>query len=177
MALCSARLILSKIPKRKPNHHGCPQRSLGTSAVLNAKRIVERQEDGVTVIKGEFVESPHAANLISSTKPGCSLCRLGIDRVTHDDVLILSQFMDSKGKMLPMEVTKLCLKQHRRVSSALYQAQRLGLIKTEEHAPRERWQELNNYFGKTRTRTDFGKPKIDIREFLRKPTMKPFWKA
>lgn len=105
MAFPSARLGFSRLPKFFTKHKLCAFRNIGTSAGLNAKRIVEREEDNITVIRGEFVESPHAGNVISSAEPGCPLCRLGVHNVTHDDVLILSQFMDKEGSMLPQKVS------------------------------------------------------------------------
>ncbi|OQR78462.1 28S ribosomal protein S18a [Tropilaelaps mercedesae] len=107
----------------------------------------------------------------------CSLCRMGIHNVRHTDVLVISQFMDRHGEILPRQITGLCAQQYRRVSISLYQAQRVGLIQNKRHTPKERWQELNNYFGKTRTKVDFGKPKINIWDFLKKPSEKKFWEA
>lgn len=123
------------------------------------------------MIEGVFVDSPRKGAVVKSkhTSSACPLCRLGIKFINHTDVLILSQFMDSQGNMLPRNVTGLCAKQHNIVNTLLYKAQRTGLIYKEEHAPKERWQELNNYFGHTKLKIDFGKPLIDITEYLRKP--------
>ncbi|KAH9376073.1 hypothetical protein HPB48_007263 [Haemaphysalis longicornis] len=131
----------------------------------------ETEVDGARVIEGVFVDSPRKGTVIKSkhTSSACPLCRLGIKFINHTDVLILSQFMDSQGNMLPRNVTGLCAKQHNIVNTLLYKAQRTGLIYKEEHAPKERWQELNNYFGRTKLKIDFGKPLIDITEYLRKP--------
>ncbi|XP_022697811.1 uncharacterized protein LOC111265414 isoform X1 [Varroa jacobsoni] len=152
------------------------------SAVCALKKIVHREENGVTVIEGTFVDSPHkekllrpAASAIETETRSCSLCSLGIHDVKHTDVLIISQFMDRNGNILPQKVTGLCFRQHKLISLRLYEAQRCGLIPSEVHKPNERWQELNNYFGITKTKVDFGKPKIDIRDFLKKPSNKKVW--
>uniref|UniRef100_G3MKT7 28S ribosomal protein S18a, mitochondrial n=1 Tax=Amblyomma maculatum TaxID=34609 RepID=G3MKT7_AMBMU len=133
--------------------------------------VRESQEGNTTVIEGVFVDSPRKGRVIEPkhTSSACPLCRLGLKKINHTDVLILSQFMDSQGNMLPRDVTGLCFKQHRIVSALLYQAQRTGLIYKEEHTPKERWQELNNYFGRTKLKIDFGKPLIDITQYLEKP--------
>jgi len=177
---------------------------LHTSAVWRLKEIVRREEKsssagGVTLLEGVYVASPRKGKLIpavgdttvpvaagapaqstvtevpAQSSPGCPLCRLGIHDVKHTDVLVISQFMDRQGEMLPREVTGLCSRQHRLVSRVLYEAQRTGLIDCAKHRPTERWQELNNYFGRTRTKIDFGKPLIDIKEFLKKPSGKKLW--
>ncbi|KAL3194986.1 hypothetical protein MRX96_015945 [Rhipicephalus microplus] len=44
-----------------------------------------------------------------------------------------------------------------------------GLSTTRSTPRKERWQELNNYFGRTKLKIDFGKPLIDIVEYLKKP--------
>ncbi|KAK8756565.1 mitochondrial ribosomal protein S18A [Amblyomma americanum] len=147
------------------------RRQLSTATTLRVKEIRESQEGNTTVIEGVFVDSPRKGRVVEPkhTSSACPLCRLGLKQIKHTDVLILSQFMDSQGNMLPRDVTGLCAKQHRIVSTLLYQAQRTGLIYKEEHTPKERWQELNNYFGRTKLKIDFGKPLIDIVEYLKKP--------
>uniref|UniRef100_A0A6M2E4F0 Putative 28s ribosomal protein s18a n=1 Tax=Amblyomma tuberculatum TaxID=48802 RepID=A0A6M2E4F0_9ACAR len=146
-------------------------RQLSTATTLRVKEIRESQEGNTTVVEGVFVESPRKGRVVEPkhSSSACPLCRLGLKNIKHTDVLILSQFMDSQGNMLPRDVTGLCAKQHRIVNTLLYQAQRTGLIYKEEHIPKERWQELNNYFGRTKLKIDFGKPHIDIMEYLKKP--------
>ncbi|KAL1447630.1 hypothetical protein MTO96_028440 [Rhipicephalus appendiculatus] len=146
-------------------------KQLSTSATLRVKEIRQRQEGNTTVIEGVFIDSPRKGFVVKPkhTSSACPLCRLGLKKLNHTDVLILSQFMDSRGNQLPRKVTGLCAKQHKIVGTLLYQAQRTGLIYNEEHTPKERWQELNNYFGRTKLKIDFGKPLIDITEYLKKP--------
>ncbi|XP_065291119.1 large ribosomal subunit protein mL66 [Dermacentor albipictus] len=146
-------------------------KQLSTSTTLRVKEIRESQENNTTVIEGVYVDSPRKGFVVKPkhTSSACPLCRLGLKRLNHTDVLILSQFMDGRGKQLPRHVTGLCAKQHKIVGTLLYEAQRTGLIYNEEHTPKERWQELNNYFGRTKLKVDFGKPLIDIKEYLKKP--------
>ncbi|KAM7289727.1 39S ribosomal protein S18a, mitochondrial [Ixodes scapularis] len=146
-------------------------RSLRTTAAVGVKEIRERQEDGVTIYEGINVDSPRKGLVVKPrhNTSACPLCRVGLTNLKYTDVLILSQFVDSKGNLLPTSVTGLCLKQHRLVGRLVYEAQRTGLMHKDEHVPKERWQELNNYFGRTRLKIDFGKPLIDIAEYLKKP--------
>jgi hypothetical protein len=51
--------------------------------------------------------------------------------VRHTDVLIIGQFINSKGKQLPQEVTGLCLQQHRRMQYLIVMAEKAGLIQRE----------------------------------------------
>ncbi|XP_064464443.1 large ribosomal subunit protein mL66-like [Ornithodoros turicata] len=148
-------------------------RTFQTSSSQLAKKIQEREENGTTIIEAIYVDSPRKGRVVKTqhSNPGCPLCRLGITNLKYTDVLITSQFMDSKGKLLPQHVTGLCNKQHKQMGLLLYQAQRSGLLHNEERLPRERWQELNNYFGKTKLKIDFGKPLLDINEYLKKPNI------
>lgn len=125
----------------------------------------------MTVYEGVNVDSPRKGLVVEPrhNTTACPLCRVGLTNLKYTDVLILNQFADSKGNLLPTSVTGLCYKQHKLVGRLLYEAQRTGLMYKEEHAPKERWQELNNYFGRTQLKIDFGKPLIDIAEYLKKP--------
>jgi len=44
------------------------------------------------------------------------------------DVLILEQFTNSKGKQLPRDVTGLCKEQHKRLDYLLVMAEKAGMI-------------------------------------------------
>lgn len=170
-ALAQILLLLLKKAIGSPSRRPWGGRDRSENGTWWTAEVRQRQEGNTTVIEGVFIDSPRKGFVVKPkhTSSACPLCRLGLKRLNHTDVLILSQFMDSRGNLLPRNVTGLCAKQHKIVGTLLYQAQRTGLIYNEEHIPKERWQELNNYFGRTKLKVDFGKPLIDIVEYLKKP--------
>ncbi|CAN8008797.1 unnamed protein product, partial [Ixodes pacificus] len=103
-------------------------RSLRTTAAVGVKEIRERQEDGVTIYEGINVDSPRKGLVVKPrhNTTACPLCRVGLTNLKYTDVLILSQFVDSKGNQLPTSVTGLCRKQHKLVGRLVYEAQRTG---------------------------------------------------
>uniref|UniRef100_V5GGQ9 Putative mitochondrial ribosomal protein s18a n=1 Tax=Ixodes ricinus TaxID=34613 RepID=V5GGQ9_IXORI len=105
-------------------------RSLRTTAAVGVKEIRERQEDGVTIYEGINVDSPRKGLVVKPrhNTTACPLCRVGLTNLKYTDVLILSQFVDSKGNQLPASVTGLCRKQHKLVGRLVYEAQRTGLM-------------------------------------------------
>jgi len=108
------------------------QRCLSTTRALSLKEIVMKEEGDKIVIEGKDVTSPREKYVAKiSSNPGecreCPLCKLGLV-VGHTDVLIISQFINSKGKQLPRTVTGLCREQHRRMDYLIVMAEKAGLI-------------------------------------------------
>jgi len=131
-----------------------PKAQLCLSSVLGIKEIVRKEEGNSLVISGRYAASPREKYLIPTVSEQdapclCPLCRLGL-HIQHTDVLILTQFVDSRGKGLPRYVTKLCRKQHRRLSYLLVMAEKAGLMDkfTKEGTKRELegWEKLNKYY-------------------------------
>jgi len=115
--------------------HAIQQRCLSISRPLLVKEISMKEEGDKIVIEGKIVPSPrekYVAKLPSH--PGeckeCPLCKLGLE-VRHTDVLIINQFINSKGKLLPRTVTGLCNDQHRRMEYLIVMAEKAGLIDRE----------------------------------------------
>jgi len=135
------------------------------SSVLGIKEIIKKEEGNSIVVSGRHAESPREKYLIPNNPSGsssssevssqsqdpcpCSLCRLGL-HIQHTDVLILHQFVDSKGKRLPRHVTGLCRKQYRRLMYLLVMAEKAGLMDryTAEGTKRELvgWERFNKYY-------------------------------
>ncbi|XP_064623053.1 large ribosomal subunit protein mL66-like [Lineus longissimus] len=106
--------------------------SFSTSNRCNLKEIVKKEQSGVTVVEGRYVGSPRsdyvAPHLKSEEHQGaCPLCRLNLN-VDYTDVLILSQFLDPSGEVLPREITGLCRKQHGKVEFLVERSKRAGLM-------------------------------------------------
>lgn len=139
-----------------PPHANALLRPLHTSHSRCLKEIVvEEQEGGDTVVKGQYLPSPNAHLLVKpdgETGKACPLCALDLD-VKHTDVLILSQFMRSDGSVLPRRVTGLCSKQQRRITWLVIMAQKAGLMPnlapaTSKRDPSRRYgsKKFNRYF-------------------------------
>ncbi|KAH8028270.1 hypothetical protein HPB51_014225 [Rhipicephalus microplus] len=146
-------------------------KQLSTSATLRVKEIRQRQEGNTTVIEGVFIDSPRKGFVVKPkhTSSACPLCRLGLKRLNHTVRPIRACGVRTSLNSAKKDGDASKKQQHKIVGTLLYQAQRTGLIYNEEHTPKERWQELNNYFGRTKLKIDFGKPLIDIVEYLKKP--------
>jgi len=136
MALTS---ILAKAPTRLFYLNGAlllknGVRSFITSSTLHLKQIVHTDQGDTIEIAGVQTTSPRSDYVVKTppgSKESCPLCRLDLD-LKHTDVLILSQFVDSKGKVLPKTVTKLCNRQNKRVYYMVKMAQRAGLMPDEQ---------------------------------------------
>ncbi|GAB1609811.1 28S ribosomal protein S18a, mitochondrial-like [Argonauta hians] len=97
---------------------------------LKIKEVVIKKEDKVTTIEGHYHPSPRK-NIIPEkffSKPtACPLCRLNL-KVKYTDLLIVSQFVDVNGKLLPQHVTNLCNRQHKHMTLLVNLATRAGLF-------------------------------------------------
>jgi len=107
-------------------------KSLSTTCACHIKQICVSEVGDKIVIEGKNVPSSREKYLAKlPTNPTgckqCPLCRLGLT-VRHTDVLIISQFVNSKGKQLSREVTGLCREQHKRMDYLIVMAEKAGLI-------------------------------------------------
>ncbi|ODM97607.1 28S ribosomal protein S18a, mitochondrial [Orchesella cincta] len=108
------------------------QRSLSTTCACYVKQIDVTEVGDQIVIEAKIVPSAREKYIAKlPTDPtgckGCPLCRLGLT-VRHTDVLIINQFINSKGKQLPREITGLCMEQHKRMDYLIVMAEKAGLI-------------------------------------------------
>merc|ERR1711860_89401 len=127
-----------------------------TAVPLRLREILEKTEGDVTVIEGRYYESPHKGRLINlpGNEKQCALCRLNMD-IKYTDVLIIHQFCQEDGEIIPRQVTGLCFPQHKRMKQLIHQAHRAGLMQQlrphiypEEYSPMSgrMWKKYNVYF-------------------------------
>ncbi|KAI0233828.1 28S ribosomal protein S18a, mitochondrial [Lamellibrachia satsuma] len=119
----------SSIPEVSPNVNGC--RSFATTTYNALKEITVNKSGKVTTVEGMPVESTQDANVLrlDNEKGYCAMCPNKLDmKVSHTDVLILSQFLRPDGCLLPKRVTGLCTKGQRRLARLVHRAQRAGLM-------------------------------------------------
>lgn len=123
---------------------------LSTAKIFRLKEVVYTDQENMTVIEGVKVKSPREGKVLKLTtdSKACPLCKLGLKKIKHTDVLILSQFITSDGSMLPIRVTGLCGKQYFKLRVLISQAQKAGLLPSPVVEPKETW-ELNNIYFKT----------------------------
>jgi len=126
-----------------------PSSAITTSAGLRVRKIIqsEDEKDKTTTIEGVHIPSkqtrvlqpPEEAKYHGRacgsqpdhvmSKQCHPFCRFDfVHQVKHTDVLILSQFMDSSGKIMNQEVTGLCRRQHQRVNKLIKMAAKSGLF-------------------------------------------------
>lgn len=151
-ALTPATWGVTRLPHAHTNTHG---RTIHTSHATCLKEIIVEEEGDTTKIEGHYLPSPRSNLLVKPKEAAdgaCPLCALNLD-VKHTDVLILSQFMTSDGKVMPRRVTGLCGKQQRRISWLVIMAQKAGLMPNlapanSKRDPRRRYgsKKLNRYF-------------------------------
>ncbi|XP_015908969.1 large ribosomal subunit protein mL66 [Parasteatoda tepidariorum] len=124
-------------------------RPFSISSVNRLKEIVRTETENQIVIEGVKVKSEREGKLLNLNRGGCPLCKLGLKNLKHSDILIISQFINSDGTLIPQHITGLCNKQHFRVRRAVALAQRAGLIPKSPGTPIfGDWEKYNTYFKK-----------------------------
>ena len=115
-------------------------RLFSTSSTQNIRKIIVKEEGKIITIEGKPEESPRTKNLIDpnlfasanscETYKNCHpLCKFDkIHEIKHTDVLILDQFTDSNGDIIPRDITNLCERQHYRMDKLIGMAQKAGLM-------------------------------------------------
>ncbi|XP_069115947.1 large ribosomal subunit protein mL66-like [Argopecten irradians] len=103
------------------------ERQISTTAHLKLREIKETQDGDTLIVEAERKESDRTDKLVCIDKPenGCTLC--GFD-IKYTDVLILRQFVNDNGQILPRWVTGLCGHQQTKMIKNLHKAQRAGLM-------------------------------------------------
>ncbi|XP_012272035.1 28S ribosomal protein S18a, mitochondrial [Orussus abietinus] len=137
------------------------RRDISLSSVSRIKEIHVEKEDNTTIIEAVVKPQPKEHLLVKTDKKSCILCALDLD-VKHTDVLILSQFLTSRGCMLPKRITGLCSVQQKRVTTLVAMAQKAGLMpniapKSSKKDPttRYKWKKYNTYYDETTIRARY----------------------
>ncbi|OWF55203.1 28S ribosomal protein S18a, mitochondrial-like [Mizuhopecten yessoensis] len=103
------------------------KRQISTTSCLNIREIKETEDGDTLTVEANLLESERTGKLTCIDKPdkGCTLCGFN---VKYTDVLIISQFVDKNGQILPRWVSGLCGYQQTLMNQNLHKAQRAGLM-------------------------------------------------
>ncbi|XP_061785679.1 large ribosomal subunit protein mL66 [Nerophis lumbriciformis] len=114
------------------------------------RQVVEKQEGNTLTIEGKILDNP-AVPQPPNPAAKCPIYRWNLqNKYNYTDVVLLSQFINSDGGMLPRKITGLCLEEHRKIVVCVKMAHRAGLlpdhrpILPEGHVPKPKPQ-LNRY--------------------------------
>ncbi|XP_059213175.1 39S ribosomal protein S18a, mitochondrial [Centropristis striata] len=139
-----------------------PQLSALTVQSRGIRQVVVKQEGKTTTIEGDILDVP-AGPQPPNPAALCPIYRWNLQhKYNYTDVLLLSQFINSNGGMLPRRITGLCLEEHRKIAICVQMAHRAGLLPDhrpklpEGHVPKRPKQQLNRYL--TRWSIDSVKP-------------------
>ncbi|XP_053238845.1 39S ribosomal protein S18a, mitochondrial isoform X1 [Podarcis raffonei] len=115
------------------------------------RQVVETTEGNTTIIEGKMLEVEEAPTPPNPSGQ-CPICRWNLKhKYSYEDVLLLSQFITSEGRMLPRRVTGLCTEEHRKVEVCVKMAHRAGLLPNhkpklpEGFVPKNKKPKLNRY--------------------------------
>ncbi|KAI6661937.1 30S ribosomal protein S18 [Oopsacas minuta] len=61
-------------------------------------------------------------------RPGCQLCWRGLDEFTYRDVLLISQFITSTGRIIDRHESGICKKMQAKLREEVKKARNIGLI-------------------------------------------------
>jgi len=123
---------------------------------MMVKKIEHTEEGNKIVVEGIQIQDKNTNTLVA---PGCKsgqttchpFCRSPIvSKVKHTDVLILDQFVDSKGQMYSQEELQICGRQWTRLYKLVQMSQRAGLMPGKEFYCKEiretKWGSQNSYW-------------------------------
>ncbi|XP_063161229.1 large ribosomal subunit protein mL66 [Candoia aspera] len=98
------------------------------------RQVVETTEGNTTTIEGKMIED--VGNPTPPNPSGnCPICRWNLKhKYNYMDVLLLSQFINSKGGMIPRRITGLCVEEHKKIAVCVQMAHRAGLLP--DHKPK-----------------------------------------
>merc|ERR1712156_1367507 len=137
-------------------------RLLSTTNCRTVRRIIVEEEGKTINIKGVKEDSPRTKNVIDSSMFSASgscdayenchpLCKFDkVHEIKHTDVLILEQFVDSNGDLMPRDLTGLCERQNYRLNKLVGMAQKAGLMDSKDKFKMEKvtkpWAKYNSYW-------------------------------
>ncbi|KZC06616.1 PREDICTED: 28S ribosomal protein S18a, mitochondrial [Dufourea novaeangliae] len=131
-------------------------RNVSLSATTYLKEIIEKKVDNTLIIEAIIKEDENEKRLLKPKQGACTICSSGID-IKHTDVLILSQFIRSDGRILPQRITGLCKIQQKRISTMILMAQAAGLLPGPlgDLSTRRKWKKFNTYYDETTIKTRY----------------------
>ncbi|XP_061163853.1 sodium- and chloride-dependent taurine transporter-like isoform X2 [Saccostrea echinata] len=100
---------------------------------------LQNQQNGENNIEGEKVDSGWEGKILKIDElknDACPICRLNVE-IKYTDVLILQQFLNDKGGLLPRRATGVCQKSQKDLQTAVHKAQRAGLMPQFRPPPKE----------------------------------------
>ena len=117
-------------------------RSLSVSTHRSYREVTIKEDGNKITIEGIPKESDRKDRIVepeflrSTSSDSCDakenchpLCRFSqVHEIKHTDVLILEQFVESNGKIIPRNVTGLCERQHYRMNKLIGMAQKAGIM-------------------------------------------------
>ncbi|XP_062604770.1 large ribosomal subunit protein mL66-like [Saccostrea cucullata] len=115
------------------------KRHFSTTQATTALRVKETVSKEITVIEGEKVDSGWEGKILKTAElknDACPICRLNVE-IKYTDVLILQQFLNDKGGLLPRRATGVCQKSQNELQTAVHKAQRAGLMPQFRPPPKE----------------------------------------
>ncbi|KAI3388166.1 hypothetical protein SNEBB_009889, partial [Seison nebaliae] len=125
-------------------------KTLRSAPIRSLKEIVyEKNEDGKEItIRGKQYDKTAENVLKDENGKLLCLCRLedkGI-RIHYTDVLVLRQFINSDGDVLPRHLTGICYEKFQLIHRLVDKAKRAGLLAKEEVEDVEGFQKRNTFF-------------------------------
>lgn len=161
MALMRIKL-LANIHSIVSNTLAC--RNFATTSNLKLKQIIVTTTGNDTVVEGKPIKSPREGKVLQiealcrDGSKACPLCPEKLGTMIHyTDVLIISQFLQPDGKVLPQKATGLCYEANSRLKELTRRARTAGLLP--DHNPdvppgcemflpkaNYKWKKNNSYF-------------------------------
>jgi len=145
---------LGKLPRVFLSTGNC--RFLSVSPCNLMKEIKHSEKDNHITVEGIYVSGENKQTKASDACRGgqvtChSFCKSPfVAQVKHTDVLILNQFVDSKGQMYSQEELEICHRQWTRLFKMVQMCQRAGLMPGKEFYCKEirqtKWGSQNCYW-------------------------------
>jgi len=155
--------MMSLVPNMLPRFSSIVLRStrlLSTSPNMLMKDIKHTEEGNKIVVEG--IKVSETSTNTALTASGCGsgqanchpFCNSPIvGQVKHTDVLILDQFVDSKGQMYSQEDLEICPRQWTRLHKLVQMCQRAGLMPGKEFYAKDvrntKWGSQNSYWNET----------------------------
>ncbi|XP_072013376.1 large ribosomal subunit protein mL66-like [Amphiura filiformis] len=91
------------------------------------RKVTEETVGDATTIGADYSDIPEDFHPVDNAHTACPICSRNL-KVTYKDVLILSQFINPQGGLLPRRLTGVCKKQQDHLAKCLHQAHITGLI-------------------------------------------------
>lgn len=135
-------------------------RPIHLTAAVGMRKLKESKHGDMTVVEAEKIPSPRENKIIeppeeAKSTNACPICRLGMRRLVYTDVLILSQFLDNRHKLMSIEDTKLCPKSYNQVRRLVGIAQKCKLLpRPADYEVYGLWDRLNTYHDRYNRKRD-----------------------